>query len=360
MSLKFSDGTTKTNVATQIYPLAGATVAYTAGKGAFGVPALDCPQNIVCPLQLGAQFVTIFHNFWFQTPVPGAAGTIWQAFDSVAAAVQVSLQINASGQLQLFRGATLLATYSSPLAPNTLYHLEIKTIIDPSAGLCQVRLNGNTTPVLTFSGNTRSTANTFTDQTRFGPTTNNAATHYYYSHIFIFDNIGTSPNDWVGMKRIYTQMPTADSATGGLNAFASSPSQGGGAHFNNVKETPPDDDTSYNSDGTATDRESYRVAGLPSAIVNIVDVNVFVRMRIDDAGPHAVNIVARNGSSDTVGPAQSQAASYLYYSQDFPLDPNTSAPWTAAVFGTGSNSNAEFGPEIMALAVASPKNATPS
>src|ERR1043166_250436 len=348
MALKFSDGTTKTNVPTQIYPLAGATVAYTAAKGAFGVAALDLPSNISLNQTLGAQYVTLFHNFWFQTPLIGAnAITVLQHFDTVGNSIQLQLQISTAGTLQLFRNATLIATYATiPFVANTQYHFEGKTTIDPSSGVCQVRLNGNTTPVINFSGNTRNSANTWTDQTRWGPAGNTTSYHNYYSHISIFDATGAAPNDWLGIKRIYTQMPSADSATGGLNAFATSPSQSSGAHFNNAKETPPDDDTSYNSDSVTNDRESYRVPGIPPTISNISVVNAFARMRIDDAGPHTVKIVARNNAIDIEGSAQSLAAGYLYYNEAFPLDPNTSAAWTASGFGTSTNSDAEFGVKV--------------
>jgi hypothetical protein len=348
MALKFSDGTTKTNVTTQIYPLAGGTVVYTAAKGAFGVAGLDLPSNITLNQTLGAQYVTIFHNFWFATPLIGATAiTIWQAFDTVGASIQLQLQISTAGTLQLFRGATLIATYATtPFVINTQYHFEIKTTIDASSGVCQVRLNGNTTPVISFSGNTRNSANTFTDQTRWGPAGNTTNYHNYYSHISIFDATGAAPNDWIGVKRIYTQMPTADSATGGLNDFATTPSQSAGSNHLNVDEQPPDDDTSYNSDSVTSDRESYKVAGVSSSITNITVVNAFVRMRIDDAGPHTVNIVARNGTTDTTGSAQSVGASYLYYNEPFPLDPNTTAAWTASGFGTSADSNAEFGINI--------------
>lgn len=348
MGIKHQDGTTKTNVITQLYPLAPANVVYTAAKGAFGVAAIDTPQNTTLNLQLPGQFPTLFYNFWYQTPLIGAgATTILQAFDSVGNAIQLQFQISTAGTLQLLRNATLIATYATPLAPNTLYHFEIKLTIDPSVGLCQVRINGNTTPAINFSGNTRTSANSFTDQVRFGPTANAASYHNYYSHLVIFDNTGAAPNDWIGVKRIYTQLLTADSASGGLNAFATAPSQAPGAHFNNVKETPPDDDATYNSDSAPGDRESYRVAGLPATLSNIIAVTEFVRMKIDDAGPHQVALVARNGSSDTVGASQSLAGGYLYYSEVFPRDPNTGADWTPAGFGTGANSNAEFGLQIV-------------
>lgn len=344
--LEFSDGQVKTNVISQIYPLASGSVVYTSGKGAFGISAVDCPPNIPCPIQL-TQVVTRLCNFWYQTTLIGSQNTIWQAYDSVAANVQVSLQLSTSGVLQLFRGATLIATSSGPaFTSNNQYHIEVKVTIDGTTGVCEVRVNGDSSPVINFSGNTKNTANTFTDQVRLGPTANTANYHNYYSHIVIYNTSGSAPTGFIGMKRIYTLMPNADSATGGLNQFSTSPSQSAGSHFNNVKETPPDDDTSYNFDSTTNNRESYRVAGLPASVANITVVNAFVRMKIDDAGPHTVDIVARNGSTDNAGSAQTLTGSYAYYNEPFHLDPNTSSAWTTSGFGTGTSSNAEFGPKV--------------
>lgn len=346
--LVFSDGQVKTNVITEVYPSASGSVVYTSGKGAFGIAAVDCPPNVFCPFQLPSQYVTILCNFWVQTALVGTQNPLWQAYDSVGNNGQVSLQLSPSGVLQLYRGNTLIATASGPaFVVNTQYHIEVKTVIDPTTGSCEVRVNGNSSPVINFSGNTRNTSNTWTDQIRFGPAGNATGYHNYYSHIAIYDTTGAAPNGFIGMKRIYTLMPTADSATGGLNQFSTSPSQSAGSHFNNVKETPPDEDTSYNFDSTTNDRESYRVAGISSSVANITVVNAFVRMRIDDAGPHSIAVVGRNGSTDSTGATQFLNPSYAYYNEPFALDPNTAATWTTSGFGTGSNSNAEFGPKII-------------
>lgn len=345
--LDFSDGCTKSATISEIYPLAPGGVSYASAKGAFGTPAVQVNANNTLPIQT-SQFVTRFDQFYVDLAlVPTSASTIWQAYDSVAGAVQLSLQlVGAAGTLTLFRGVTSIAT--GPNYTNLQqYNFEIKTTIDAVAGVCQVYVNGNATPVINFSGNTKSTANLWTDQVRFGPPQNTTGHVIYYSHIAIYDPSGAAPNGLIGQKRIYTLMPVADSATGGLNAFATSPSQTAGNHFNNVKETPSDGDTTYNSDATIADRESYRVAGLPSTVTGIIVANAFAMTRIDAGGAHTSSIICRNGTTDTVATAVSLSATYAYYSAPFALDPNTGSGWTPSGFGVGTTSNAEFGVKVV-------------
>lgn len=349
MALDFSDGCTKSTTVSQIYPLAPSGVAYvTGGQGAFGTNAVEVQPNVTLPIQT-SQFATRYDQFWlnYQTqPTSSNQSCIWQAYDSVAGSCQLSLYVNATGQLLLYRGlgATLLVTYSAGLAAGGQNNFEIGVTIASSGGSCQVYLNGSL--VINYSGNTQNSSHAYTDQCRLGPPQNATNYNHFYSHLAIYDPSGAAPNGFVGVKRFYTLVPAADSATSGLNQFSTSPSQTTGNHYKNVDTTPQNGGSSYNYSPTVSQRESYRTAGLPSTVSGIVVINCFVLAEIDAAGAHSINIVARNGTTDNVTTAQFLNATYAYYNVVLPLDPNTGAGWTTTGYGTGTLSNAEFGIEV--------------
>jgi hypothetical protein len=108
-----------------------------------------------------------------------------------------------------------------------------------------------------------------------------------------------------------------------------------------VKEIPADDDTSYNADATVNDRESYRTAGV-SVTGAINWVNVWPRVRKDDAGSRSLAATARSNSVDAIGNTFSDPSSYGYFNEVFQNDPNTSAAWLQA----GVNA-AEFGLKVI-------------
>jgi hypothetical protein len=196
----------------------------------------------------------------------------------------------------------------------------------------ECRLNGNATPIMTFSGNTRNTANTWLDQIRLqgGQTLYQA----WWSDIIIFDTNGSAPNDFLGNKRVYTLAPNSDSVLGGGNQFSTQPSQSAGSHYLNINEEPPNDDTSYNYDSTVGHRESYGVPDLPAGATGVTGINIWGRARIDDATPHSFRLASRSVAADAFSANINLAASHTYYSFFQAVDPNTSAAWLAADVGT--------------------------
>lgn len=342
--MPFTDGCAMTATVAHKYPTSVGSPAYVAGKGRFG--AIGLRVGTFCAIGAPNQPTTVFSSGAAQLSVsPSVNHIIWSAFDTVGNGRQVYLAWLPSLQLQFFLGnnTAIGSPTAATFAPASLPFLEIKCTIHPSAGLVELRINGNATPALSTSGiNTRNTANTWTDQIRLEASASGVDT--YWSDIIVFDGGGSAPNGYLGLKKIVTLNPNNDSATGGLNQFATTPSQAAGSHFNNVKEQPPDDNTSYNSDNTVGHRESYRYPNLPAGTTNISFINAWSRACIDDAGPHTYQIVPRNNAvDDTAGPTFSPGAAYGYDRYASTTDPNTSAAWTPV----GFNGNAEVGVKIL-------------
>lgn len=274
--------------------------------------------------------------------------------DTVGANFQCGLCLNANGSLQFYKtnpwsnssqpsNPVGPATVAGLIIPNAYGYLETLVTIGATGG-ATVRYNGAT--VLSFVGNTQVTANAFTNQLVLGP---GAGTNVLpqFDDVYMLDTTGVAPlNTFLGDVRIRTFAPAGDSATVGLNAFTTSPVQGTGQHFNNVKEIPADDGTTINLDGTIGDRESYRFPGLTGVAPYFL--NTWVRFQKDDANSRSCAITNRNGTTDVVGATIASPASYTHFNLASTTDPNTGQPWTTTGFGTGTLSNFEAGLKVIA------------
>lgn len=331
--------------------ISSGSARYAAGTGetSQGLLFNGAGNKIWADIALGTNLATVITGFAYKGTLPGSG---YQAVVSFADAgtYQVTLVIDANGQFSFMKGVgfantlngTILAGPSTlAISTNIWNYIEVTLTTNNSTGVAEVRLNGAV--ALTFSGNTRQSANNYSNAVYFG---DNGVGQSIYDDWYILDTTGSSPlNTYLGDIRIRTYMPSADSATGGLNQFTPTPSQSAGSHYLNVNEVPADGNTSYNADATATQRESYRTHGFNGATINFV--NNWAKFEKDDATSRSVAIVARNGTTDVVGSTISSPSSYAYSNQVVTTDPNTSAAWTASGYGTSTLSNYEAGLEII-------------
>lgn len=273
--------------------------------------------------------------------VPNTTNLCLTLYDTVGAGQQIGLAIDPSGRLQFYSGGSGLLGGGSPggvaLGPNSgsvalhagiWNYIEVKYTANISTGLAECRLNGNPTPIITFSGNTLGTSNAWTDRVVIG--CNTTQNTYNYDDLYVLDMTGSAPlNTYLGDTRIATLLPNNDSATAGLNQFGTSPSRAAGSHYLNVNENPPDDDTSYNFDATVGHRESYRLSSL--SVTGAIDcVNAWARFEKDDATARSVALTTRSNAIDVVGATINTPTSYIYANQVTVVDPNTSTAWTQA------------------------------
>jgi hypothetical protein len=134
-------------------------------------------------------------------------------FDGGTAQASVGFQLG--GNIVLISGAinsgTILATYPAAwAAASTWYAFEFEISIDPSAGVFNVRKNGNTVNDFSATGlNTRGgTANSYASRVSLmtGPQGNSAS--------FSFDDLwwrsGAATGAWLGDLRCYARMPATD------------------------------------------------------------------------------------------------------------------------------------------------------
>lgn len=230
-----------------------------------------------------------------------------------------AISVNVSGFLQVTTGAgaTLIATGSTVINVNTWYYIELKLVVGTS-GTCEVHLDGST-EIASTVGNfgTTNMARTFLQSTG-GQTA-------LFDDLYILDTTGSSPqNTFLGPSRIITPMPT------GAGTHTQWAPNGAASNYLCVNEAPPDGDTTYVSDATPGDLDSY-VFGQADGGASIFAVQTNHYARKDDANTRQIAPLIRQAGTDYIGNTFTEAASYSDFTQIWNQDP-TGSNWTPAVF----------------------------
>lgn len=316
------------------------SASYVNDPGGFGNKVLnvgssfpDCPA--IFPIS-AVGWIACFR--WAVTGLPssGSSGIVG-FYDGVASTEQGVLAYNADGTLQFYKNGTAIGPRSSQVfLPGQVLQLQVKYIIDPAAGLAEVRLQGQPGALITFTGNTRQSANSFANRINF-KSTPFSVNGNYFSDILLFDTVNPSAGtqydtlvNYPGNVKVALLMPDNDSATGGLNQMTPNPAQPAGSHYLDINHTASLGDAQYLAGATAPLRESFQIPGLPANAATIVGVAPFALSRIDDAGPHTDKIGVRNAGADSFTPDFTPLSSYGYQEGFFTINPGTSGAFVPA------------------------------
>lgn len=300
----------------------GSVPSYQAGLGRFGRSALRLGGGNTVTKTIASNPAEIWFAFafWmssFQTDSELASG-----WDLTANQEQVGLYKVATGQLRLKRGdGTVLATSPDLLLTNTWYHGRLHLVIDSVNGKAEFFLNGSPNAWMSFTGNTRRTANNLVNSARLL----NFDEHRFCD-IYLLDPFGAPSTDQ-GDLLINVAQIIGDSATPGKNTFSNQPAQIQGAHYLNIDESPAVD-TDYNFSSVVGAIERYRFS-MPT---NVPPRWVAGRLRVqnDNAGTH--NVVPGFGRDlvEVDGPVFSTPSSPAYSPHYCAvIDPATGDPWQA-------------------------------
>ncbi len=241
--------------------------------------------------------------------------------------VQVSVKINSDGTFTVLRGdvstGTVLGTSSTALSAGTYGYLELKTLIDPTVGTYELRLNNAS--ILTGTGaNTRNSAASQWTRVGLGKSGGNtpgATCNMDFDDFYVCDGSGGVNADFLGDGRVIMKLPNTGNGT---NA-AWTPSTGTD-HGALVDENPPNT-SDYNSSNTPGQRDTYTYPTLGvTGVVKMVQPCLYCFK--SDAGARSVApvhyISAVNYDGTTVNPSTS--ASYLL--QVYDQSPASGTTWT--------------------------------
>ena len=259
---------------------------------------------------------------------------------------QIGVLVRTDGALQVTRGGgdcslvhsapTILGTgiAGSAIHQNVYYFFELVFTIHTSAGSVQLWQNG--IKIIDVSGvNTAGQGTSAWNGIELGRSaTSGGAPGIYpngpwltFDDFYWLDTTDAAPlNARLGDVKVAMKMPTAD---GDLHQWTP---KTGVNHYAMVNEIPPDGDTSYNSDGTAGDVDTFTYPALDIASGTIYWLSVVPAAAKDDSGFKEISTVTRIAGTTYVN-AQVDAPSltdYKYFPQNFLVNPATAAGWTVA------------------------------
>lgn len=244
----------------------------------------------------------------------------------------LALVITAAGELRLNRGTTQIdITSGLGLSVGIWYYFEIDCTIDNSTGAYDVHVDG--VQVFTDSGvDTQNGAVAQVDNIElFG----NTAIDPEYDDIYVLDDAGADNTGLLGDCRVETVFPDADGNETDFTPLSST-------NVSNVDDgVTPDDDTSYNSSSTATDRDLYGFAALSGNVGTVFGVDVKLLVRKEDAGFREIRTIARSNVTEVESGNLTLGVDYIYKNNIYENDPDGGGNWDEAAVNA-----AQFGIDL--------------
>lgn len=249
----------------------------------------------------------------------------------------VDARMRADGLIEFTRNGTVLGTSSIGVNAGQYNYFEIKATINDTTGVGVVKINGVT--VINLSGvDTRNGANAVVNEVYLPSDAVGALVPILsasFDDVYILDTTGATNNDFLGDVQVRAIFPT-----GAGNYTQWTPSAG--SNWQNVDDNPPNDDTDYNSESTAADKDSFVFGDVTPASGTVYAVAVNLHARKDDAGTRTIRSLARLSGTDAFGVNVNITTSYTNYQQVMETKPGGGA-WSI----TDVN-NSEYGYELVA------------
>lgn len=234
--------------------------------------------------------------------------------------LNVALSSTAPFDLIVRNGSTTLATLTAGITTGTWYYIELVGKIHDSTGYYEVWMNG----VSLGSGTSQDTRNGGTgtcDRYELGSSLENSTLN---NNTVKFDDtyFGTvSGSDHLGDVREAILLP---SGAGTSTQFTPS----AGSNYQNVDDATSDSDTTYNSDSTVSDKDTFAMGNLPSTAGSVWSARQILYARKDDAGSRTARQVIRVSGTDYEGSSLTLSDTYLPFIELRTVSPATSSAWT--------------------------------
>jgi hypothetical protein len=206
------------------------------------------------------------------------------------------------------------------------HHLDIYAKIDNSVGELIVKVNG--IEVINETGKDTQDSNYVN--------VDNIEFKYVYPGGTNVDDLYVDDSKNHGDIKVVTKFPNAD---GTYSDFTPA----GGSNYENVDETYPDDDSTYNKGVAVGDKDSFII---PTTELDgdIVGVQLSNYVKKTGTKSTAIKNLVRVGGNNYLGNEEFLGIDYLYKSTLHEVNPDTSNPWTKGAIGA-----AEFGIEVTTL-----------
>lgn len=234
-----------------------------------------------------------------------------------------------TGVINVYRGdGTLLgSTTAGAILEDTFGFVELEAGIDNAAGFAVLSVNGEELLTITAADTRNGGTLGEVDQVLLAcsspgfPLTSNL---HDFDHVYVLDDNGAAPlNAKLGPIRVDILYPTSNSGTPGFTPSA-------GTNYQNVDDTTPDDDATYNQTTTPGAEDRFGITDLPSASSSIFATQLRTVAKRSDAG--LIDVIPAIVSSGTQadGVTQALGSSYIEYTDLFLQNPDGDIPWDDA------------------------------
>lgn len=250
-------------------------------------------------------------------------------YPNAAGGSHLRLYVTTANKFQIRRGAAVtLATSSRSIVDNVWYYIEVRVLIHDSAGEAELRVNGKSGGWINATGlDTHNAGSALVDEIYLEGGRNFGGRPHDYDDLYILDpNLGGAPgNTFLGDSIVETLNPS------GVGAEAQwTPSAG--ANHENVDETTPDGDTTFNSSAVVDDDDRFAMDDLVNTPSTVFGVQVQGQFRLENSGARDVRLKVTDGvtegqSDDKVPTFDSVYVMESFLFEDHPTDAN---PWSVA------------------------------
>ena len=238
-----------------------------------------------------------------------------------------------TGQLEVLRSSTVLATGTTPLSAGTWYYIEFQGTIADSGGTIKVRLNGASTNEIDFTGDTRNGGtNTTIDAVRI----RNISSTNRFDNFYLLNSTGTTNTTFLGAMRIHTLVPNGNGAS-----LQFTGSDGNQADNYQLVDELPFSASDYVASSVSGQRDTYLFDNLTAGFHQVAALQSNVVAQKNTAGAVLLKSALRSSGTVYYGASRSLGTSSQTYSDIFETSPATSLGWTSAEIN-----NLEGGMEI--------------
>ncbi len=337
MAIIFSDGCGEYYSTTEIAnvwtsTISGPTVVATGGRrnGAYlNIASLDAVIKTFTAQQ------EIF--FGFAVRIPSLSQTDLVDIKHVST-THLVLSVNSDGSLELsLSGSPILTTAAGLITQNIWQYIEVRALIDNSPnGAVEIRVDGIQRAVDT-SADTQNGGSALINEIRFQEDNQT----FHIDDVYILDTTGTPAPQKTFLGDVEIELLLPDGAGNTSDFDTATPSAN---HWENVDETPPDGDTSYNETAVVNDVDLFTYAALTSITggSTVLGVKAAAFAKKTDGGDGDMRLVARPVSTNRNGATKTLATDYTYHNEYWDINPETSAAWTDALINSS-----EFGVEVV-------------
>lgn len=222
-------------------------------------------------------------------------------------------------------GTVLASVPDGSVTIGSWNYMEIRAIISDTVGVLDVRLNGSTSSLVSFSGDTKN-GGTSTNIDELEIHASGGTQAWSVDDLYILNTSGSTNNTWLGDVRVVTVRPNGNGSS----------SQFVGSDGNSTDNYLLVDETAYSTadytgSGTVGQKDLYAMSDLPAGTTSVFAVQeIFIGLK-SDAGYGALKPVIRTNSTNYTGSAYPLSTSPLAFQPAIrETNPNTGVAWTPA------------------------------